>query len=315
MLLLAIQYSIQPRISKKYLHKSINKKEVAMVEEVLKVSLATVVLATSGSQKISQALDGWTLSSCLLVAGLPALIYAVQNVLFIFSYQNLDSVTFNGLTQTKTLWTALCCFFVLGQTQSPMQVLSLLVLAASALLFQGTAGKLLSAALSKGSDKNSSHLNTNESQARFTLGVVPCLLASFCSGLAGSLSQKGLQLTGGAGRNASLYTIEVAGFSALCLLVSMLSDRTKKEKSIPFEYWSFSTFYPIVLKALGGVLTVMVHKYAGSVAKGFALICGLVLSGIIQAVVDKKNITLEQKIGIILVNLSSWMHFAKPRSI
>lgn len=332
------------------------------MEEMTKLTMASASLAVSCSfqpAKFQTILKdcGWTLSSCLLVAGLPAAIYAIQGVLYIFSYQNLDSVTFNGLAQTKTLWTALCCYAVLGQGQGPAQIVALVVLAVSALIFQGTAGKMMSRYLQQHYKQNpqdgdnGSKMEEEEeaaaaSSTRFSLGVVPCLAASFLSGLAGSLSQKGLQLSGGAGRNASLYTIEVSGFSALCLLAStvfgnikgrmMAMDHRQEEESSflpnekqaivspppsssqqqqqqPFEYWSVSTFYPIVLKAIGGVLTVLVHKHAGSVVKGFALTCGLVLSGVIQAMVDKESISLEQMVGILLVNVSSWMHFTNPK--
>ncbi len=51
MILLAIQYSLQPRVSKKYLDKRINKRSVAMVEEITKMSLATAILSSYGKEK------------------------------------------------------------------------------------------------------------------------------------------------------------------------------------------------------------------------------------------------------------------------
>ena len=151
------------------------------------------------------------------------------------------------------------------------------------------------------------------------------------SGLAGAFSQKGLQQTGGAGRNAYLYTMEVSGISAICIVFSIIFDKIRERTQINgydkdqkekhgtqnnfFEYWTLSTMYPIVLKAFGGVLTALVHKNAGSVAKGFALICGLVLSGIIQTMIDKESLSVDQIVGIILVNVSSWLHFSTPKKL
>jgi UDP-sugar transporter A1/2/3 len=273
--------------------------------------------------------QGWTLQSSLIAAGLPAAIYAVQGVLYVFSYQNLDSVTFNGLSQTKTLSAALCCYIILGQKQSAVQISALVLLALSALIFQGTFAKII-----QQWSAQSPSISAEEKQmqkSRFTLGIVPCLAASFLSGLAGAFSQKGLQQTGGAGRNAYLYTMEVSGISAICITFSIIFDRIKerikingydkdqKEKNGTqnnfFDYWTLSTMYPIVLKAFGGVLTALVHKNAGSVAKGFALICGLVLSGIIQTMIDKESLSVDQIVGIILVNVSSWLHFSTPKIV
>ena len=274
-------------------------------------------LIFSPSHGPCQLPKGWTLSTSLLVAGLPAAIYAVQSVLYVFAYQNLDAVTFNGLAQTKTLSAALCCFLLLGQRQSPVQLLSLMLLATSALIFQGTLTKFVKKRVyvpaAEGGD-------VSAVSSRFALGIVPCLAASFLSGLAGALSQKGLQFTGGSGRNAYLYTIEVSAFSAICLTLSLVSElpravgRAEKTgggiRNLDlFKHWSPKTFYPIFIRATGGVLTALVHKHAGSVAKGFAMICGLVLSGVLQNLLDDEDLSLEQFFGIILVNLSSWLHF------
>lgn len=330
MILLAIQYSLQPRVSKKYLDKRINKRSVAMVEEITKMSLATAILSSYGKEKFLAVTRGWSLKSALIVAGIPAMIYAVQGVLYIFSYQNLDSVTFNGLSQTKTLSAALCCYLIMGQKQSAVQMIALFLLASSALIFQGILGKVVR----KWTESSPSKIEIEKPPlaSRFTLGIIPCLAASFLSGLAGAFSQKGLQTSGGNGRDAYLYTIEVSGFSAICLILSMIFEKRETTPTTPsnekqmkdikgkngskfgrfFDYWNISTMYPIVLKALGGVLTALVHKHSGSVAKGFALICGLVLSGVIQTIIDNESLSKDQMAAIVLVNLSSWLHFTNP---
>jgi UDP-sugar transporter A1/2/3 len=244
----------------------------------------------------------WSLSSSLICAGIPASLYAIQGVLTYTAYQRLDPVTFNGLMQTKTLSAALFCFLLLGRGQSWVQMGALALLSYSALLFQGTP-----------SDRN---VNPNKSILPFhkmSLGVVACLLATAISGLAGSLSQKGLQMTGSSGQNAYLYTVEVSFYSAMCLCVSLVGS-TRLHLSGPsfFQSWNVSTLLPICLKACGGLLTAFVHKHAGSVTKGFALILGLVLTGIMQAVLDKKTLSRDQMMGTGLVLLSSWLHFTNP---
>lgn len=111
-------------------------------------------------------------------------------------------------------------------------------------------------------------------------------------------------MTGINGRNAYLYTVEVSLYSALCLLFSKRPNLAKDVRE-----WNAGTVIAIMCKALGGLLTAFVHKYAGSVTKGFALILGLVLTGAIQAVLDKRTLTTNQVMGTALVLLSSWLHF------
>ena len=146
--------------------------------------------------------------------------------------------------------------------------------------------------------------------------MVPCLAATALSGLAGALSQKGLQVSGldGKGRPVHLYTMEVSAYSALTLLIPLVwqSRRKAVTRVIPnssapgsdptltlasastsstswFHDFGWTTMIPVVCKALTGFLTALVHKHAGTVAKGFALMLGLVLSTMIQAVLDAQN--------------------------
>ena len=282
------------------------------------------------------------------MAGLPAVLYALQGVLQYVSHSHLDPVTFNGLTQTKTLSAAMCCWIVLGKPQSPLQLLALAILFASALVFQGgylVLGNYLRVIVlppqddDKKKKKNSrppvsKHATPAKARRQqqqqqqgedwFVLGVVPCLGAAFLSGLAGALSQKGLQLTGINGRDPFLYTIEISVYSVATLVVHKLMTRTttttkpttttnnninnnKTNQVANKSQWTYRTLLPIVVKAAGGVVTALVHKHAGSVAKGFALMFGLVLSGALQ-----ESLQPHQIVGTLLIMLSTWLHFTHP---
>jgi len=360
MLLMAVQYSVQPRVAKRFIARDVNKKGVALVEELVKTALGLGLLVgtnNANGPQLAAIVSDWSLSSSLVVAGIPATLYALQGVLTYTAYENLDPVTFNGLTQTKMLSAALFCYLLLGRRQSPWQCVALGLLTVSALVFQGTLS--LGSWLSSRSNSNSNgdgdsarrpsapvHASTKDTQTNTETaarrnrnrnrlvwgGIVPCLLATSISGLAGSLSQKGLQLTGAdGGRNAFLYTVEVSFFSALCLVVSLVNDwrkggakassssstsmsanPTQERRSPLFAHWTPATLLPVVLKAVGGILTALIHKYADSVTKGFALILGLVLTGVVQAAMDEKTLSLDQTAGTALVLLSSWLHFKNP---
>jgi UDP-sugar transporter A1/2/3 len=242
------------------------------------------------------------------------MLYAFQGVLQYVSHQHLDPVTFNGLTQTKTLSAAFCCWLVMGKKQSPLQMAALAILLGSALVFQG----YVRIGNRNHKDTTSSSATTTNNQKRqedfLWRGVLPCLGAAFLSGLAGALSQKGLQLTGIAGRDPFLYTIEISFFSAVTLWINMMRSNvfSKLEWQKQRAYWNWKTLIPIIVKAAGGVITALVHKYAGSVAKGFALMFGLVLSSALQLTLSEETLQPHQVAGTLLIMLSTWLHFTHP---
>lgn len=362
LLLLAINYSIMPRISKKYVSPKTNKESVALVEEVVKMSMgitgflltecsfnsgatAAGVTATAGGvlkncvMNVQGAMSNWSIRSSLLAAGLPSALYAIQGVLTYTSYQNLDSVTFNGLTQIKTLSAALCCYLILGKLQSKFQMVALALLSLSTLVFQG----ILDIRWYRNGDNAKNQMQQNEKKKevdvetrvidgkkRFFLGIVPCLVATLLSGLAGAFSQRSLQqVVGSMERNAYFYSAEISFFSAVCLLISMFSRKIINARNGTtsslmknnskdmnnggyFDHWTWQTFIPIIVKATGGILTALVHQHSGSVMKGFALVLGLVFSALMQTILDGKDLTLGQMVGTALVLLSSWLHFTNP---
>ncbi len=125
----------------------------------------------------------------------------------------------------------------------------------------------------------------------------------------------------GGGRNSYLFTMELCVVSLLFMLTSTLKSadgKSIREKGF-FHNWTPQTLIPILTNAAGGIVVGLVTKYAGSVKKGFALIGGLLLSGILQStqgenVGDKGGggISIEHVVGGILAGFSLWMHSAYP---
>jgi UDP-sugar transporter A1/2/3 len=153
------------------------------------------------------------------------------------------------------------------------------------------------------------------STSHFTQGVAPILLASFISGLAGALAQKNLQSASGdakGGRNPYLFNMEMNSASALILAVSLLfsSDGARIKAAGFFEGWTPQTWIPIVTNAIGGIIVGLVTKHAGAVRKGFALIFGILISGLWE--VQTVGITKEQIVGGVLAAISLWMHTSYP---
>jgi solute carrier family 35 (UDP-sugar transporter), member A1/2/3 len=73
--------------------------------------------------------------------------------------------------------------------------------------------------------------------------------------------------------------------------------------------WTWKTWIPVFTNAAGGIVVGMVTKHSGAVSKGFGLIFGLLLSGILQnTFLSGDGITPEQVYGGILASISVWMH-------
>ena len=146
----------------------------------------------------------------------------------------------------------------------------------------------------------------------FTRGVLPLLLANLTSGLAAALGQHALQHHR---RNIFFYSMELSGASAILVALSFLV--TKDGRTVRSEgwkrHWTRRTWIPIGAHAVGGLLVGIVTKYAGSVQKGFALIFGVLLSGLFQKVwLSQEPVTREQVVGGILACISLWMHSSFP---
>ena len=353
MALLALQFAIQPILTKKFTPKSINRSTVVMSQDFVKVLLTFTALNLTGSW--SKAIQDWSIRSWLTVAGIPAFIYSIQNFATLVGYQNLPPLTFNVLNQTKTLSAALCCYIFMGKVQSKIQIMSLLLLFLSACVIE----KLIPLRRQRNCDTNNNDDNhaltrnndvneTEHSEEKRTHieGVIAVSIASFLSGLAGALTQKNLQCQksvlvasrssnagtsvatqamAAGGRNSYLFTMEIA-IASLCFMTlsTMFSSDGKRIRTNGFfDQWTPGTLIPIITNAMGAVFVGLVIKYAGAVKKGFALIFGLVLSGVLQAYLlsngdgsaGESKISFEQIVGGILAAISLWMHNSFPAKI
>lgn len=321
MLLLAVQYCAQPPITRKFLDSRANKKGITMIEEIVKIGLSAFFLLSCGKDVVLSQLHGWTLTSSIFLAGFPAVLYAMQGVLTYLGYQNTDSVTFNGLNQTKTLSAAFWCFVLMGKRQSTVQMVALGILLFSAMLFQGSLSftslfqqkTVDDVSVVKG-DVATLVETENRAKTSISKGILPCLAAAFISGLAGALSQKGVQMAGG--RHPYLYTMELGLYSSITLLISMFATKNGREslsgKNGIFKHWTIYSIIPIAVRSLGGILTALVHKHAGATRKGFALILGLVLTGVTQTWIEGDRLSGDKLTAMVLVILSSYLHMTYP---
>jgi solute carrier family 35 (UDP-sugar transporter), member A1/2/3 len=338
--LYACQVGLQPTLTKRYLHVSMDQRYCSLAEEIIKTLLAWILWQGQSPAVRATAWSTWTLSSSLAISALPSILYAIQGVWTYQAQQRLDAVTFNGVTQTKTVSAAAWCWILLGQSQTSRKWASLGVLTVAALVLEGHGWvfvqrlQALMGHTRKQSQKEPTSTQSSIStaptptwqQQQSLSGLLPCLGATFVSGLAGTLSQWGLQNAGGGGqgRNAYLFTMEISIYSGLWLAASLMWSRLmstrngsnksapkqpSKQQQLPPTTPRATVLIPIVTKAMGGLLTALIHKHAGTVAKGFGFVLGLVLSGLVKAWVEGA-LAPHQVMGTLLVLLSTWMHLA-----
>jgi len=235
----------------------------------------------------------------------------------LLAYQNLDAITYNVLNQTKTLSAALCCYLIMQKKQSPVQMMALLVLLTAALVMEKVLPMDMLAPSywtddNTANDESSANIMSSLSPRHFSHGVLPIMVASFLSGLAGAITQKSLQV---GNRNALLFTIELCVASILLLSASFVTSEDGKQirQRGFFDEWTLYTLVPILTNSAGGILVGLVIKYAGTVRKGFALIFGILLSGIVQSTLDEnKTLSKEEVAGGVLAAVSLWMHATNP---
>lgn len=342
MSLLAIQFGIQPILVRKFTPQTIVRSSVVLVQELVKFGIAGAIYFSGTKKEIRERdFDGWSVKTWIAFAGLPAFLYTIQNVAALMAYQNLETLTFNVLNQTKILSAALSCYFVMGKRQTKMQVIALCILMASTLVIEQILkpSAIISLLSMRGGATAFGIQNAFKGMAgafsslsatrRVTHGVVPLLVASLISGMAGALTQKNLQGSQGGKsilgkkktsgkippasrppRNAYLFSMEMNVASVILLLASLIlsSDGRTIIRSPHtfFSNWTPETFIPVITNSIGGILVGLVTKHAGSVRKSFALIFGLLLSGIFQA--GGAGIQTHQVVGGLLAAASLWMH-------
>lgn len=180
MSLLALQFGLQPILTRAFAPKTISRSTIVMMQEVAKFIASALLLYTGGNW--SAAFASWSVKTWTMMAGIPAGLYVVQNYCALIAYQHLTPVTFNVLNQTKTLSAALFCFLIMGRMQSKLQILALFILAMAALVLEKVVPLPWKSGLGATGGSGGDQASDRE---HFTSGVFPILAASGISGLAG----------------------------------------------------------------------------------------------------------------------------------
>ena len=293
--LLALQYALQPFL-KVCIAPETHKVSLVLGTEVAKILIAGAMIAVDGPGAFARTFADWTPKAASLSV-LPSLVYAVQNYLLVVGASSLDSVTFNCLNQSKLVSTAACVYFVFGVRQSLAQTLALGgLLVAGAILQEG-------GGVASGAGKDA-----DQTRIKFA-GVAAVLAASALSGVASAATQFSLQRLR---RTSTALTLEMAVAAIPCLLLAHYGASDLSDRGGFFRGWTASTLVPVVSSALGGIFVGQITKRLGGVAKGFAIVGGLVLTGILQSLVTGEGLEAKHAVALLLVVSCTYAHASFP---
>ena len=297
--LLALQYALQPFL-KVYIAPETHKVSLVLGTEVTKILIAGAMIAFEGPGAFARTFANWTPKAASLSV-LPSLVYAAQNYLLVVGASSLDSVTFNCLNQSKLVSTAACVYVVFGVRQSLTQTLALGgLLVAGAMLQEG-------GGVTGGAEKDADDQGRERMKVA---GVAAVLAASALSGVASAATPFSLQRLR---RSSTALTVEMAVVAIPCLLLAHYAGGdVPSSRGGFFRGWTAATFVPVVSSAAGGIFVGQITKRLGGVAKGFAIVGGLVLTGILQSLVTGEGLEAKHAVALLLVVSCTYAHASYP---
>ena len=296
--LLTVQFGLQPILTKTLISAVVFKPSLVFASESLKLLLGLALLFSSTSyEDRSGLLDDWSLRQSCKRALPPGILYSIQNYLILYGSMSLSPLTLSLLNQTKTLSAAYFSYLLLGKTQTFRQVIALLGLVLGATLIVAPWQQL---SLDTSSSSSSSSSISSSSPA---MGIAAVTFASLLSGLSSALCEVALQTNKSAGISL-VFSMELAVFSLLSLVYSL---STNKENL--FKGWTMWTWIPVLTSALGGILVGIVTQRAGGVAKGIALIFGLVITCFLEALLlNDRAIVISDFVAVLVVCASQFLY-------
>eukprot|EP01084_Bolivina_argentea_P056519 103432_1 len=291
----AIQFGIQPLLTEWYIPRNGIKTSMVIIQDSIKLFLCIITLAFNGT--LFTIIDTWTLRNSLRVALVPSVIYCIQNVLAFYAYLNLDPLTFNLINQSKIIFAAMFLKLILNKTPTNRQLLALFILFCTSILLT----------VDTTMDKNTKDHSTD--------ALLAILLASLLSGLAGTLTQKALQAEK-APRNSLLFSCELAVYGMCFAFIRLFMENMFLQAFDGVLVAKYGLFHnldkyvliPIGVNALGGIGVGLITKYVGVIHKSYALISGIVLSGVLRSFLFAKPMTTSMYIAVPLVALSLWLN-------
>lgn len=149
--------------------------------------------------------------------------------------------------------------------------------------------------------------------AEQNIAVVCVIIASMISGLSAALTQRLLTQK----KTNSIFVSAQFGVYGILFLVSkeVFWDQTTaghSKSSSLLAGWDFWALVPVLTSALGGIVIGLVTQHAGSIVKGFALIVGLLVTGVAQWAIEGVGLKTYDWVALGLVSISIYIHTSFP---
>eukprot|EP01084_Bolivina_argentea_P248240 415214_1 len=296
--LVSIQMAIQPFLNEKFIPRNAIKSSMVIIQELIKIPICLIILFST--KNLSNVFSKWTLINSLRLAFVPAIIYCVQNVVTYYAYLQLDPLTYNlSKNQSKIIFSAIFLKLILNKTPTVRQLIALLILVISSIMLTIDIN-----------NNNSSQTVANNQKQNLIHGLLAVVLSSTMSGLAAALSQKALQAHKYP-RNSLFFGIEMAiygcMFSVFRLFIEHkldVLDGTVIAKHGFLYNFKITALIPISVNAIGGIGIGLIMKYTSVIHQSYAMIFGILLSGILRSLVYFTPISNIMKVAMLLVMVS-----------
>uniref|UniRef100_A0A0N5C6C3 UDP-galactose translocator n=1 Tax=Strongyloides papillosus TaxID=174720 RepID=A0A0N5C6C3_STREA len=261
----------------------------------------------------------------MLNTGIPAFLYAIQNLLFQYAISYLDATVLLVTQQLKILTTALFAVLILKSKLSGVQWISMVVLIIGIILIQWKVPE------SKKSDSvvgNGTEIAKVVKEDFYPLpnplhippqiiGLVMVFIGTILSGFSGIFLEKIFKKTS---QSIWCLNFQLAAFSVpVFFCVSVITDSSKiDEKGLfaGFDWWVIAAYF---LFGLHGMVVALLLKHASSILKcfasGFLITCTAIVSVFLFNVIPNILLIVGTSIILLAVYLYSSFPYKKKTDI
>lgn len=264
-----------------------------LVTELMKVPMCLLMMVgTLGPRgALADLREGFSKPLEILQLAVPALCYTLQNILFYVALTSLSASTYQVLSQTKTLATAVFWVTMLGGRLVPRQWVALTVLVA------GVSAVQLDGSSAGGSGGGS-----------YVLGIAAVLASSLLSGFANVFFERLVKTTP---TSIWVRNLQLAVFGIPQALLFMMKDSAAISATGALQGFDAAVWTAVALKALGGLVVASTVKFADSLLKSFATAISIIVTCVISIPLYGNVPSLQFVQGVLLVIASLFLYNVK----